>query len=182
MLPVTTIEVTRGVDFETLWVPDEEARDDGFTDNCEYEPIGAVSWNQVVEVSELEVEVFAELATTVTDADAFEAALAELEYENAPYWDLGGLELGVAAAVLALSAVGCVTCFSCRGHGGSSYPQIRLAADARLARVVDQCTLPSGCVVESDGEGLLWVCAPSLVEMFAFADELIALRNEFAPH
>lgn len=155
-------------------MPDRESVADGFTDNRDYVPLGTVDWTRVREVAALEHNVFEEIARDAADSDAFEDRLSDLEYDNVPVWDLESIELGVASCVFALNAVGCATSFSCRGHGGLAYPQVRLAGERTTVEPMLQEARNAGCGMNSDGEGLVWLYAPSMLEMCSFADLLVA--------
>jgi hypothetical protein len=174
LVPVTPVAVDHNVDLHACWLPGRTLVEDGFTDNRDYVPLRAIDWARVGEVCALEQEVFELIAHTVDDSGTFEARLSDLEYDNVPAWDLESIELGVASCVFALNALGCATAFSCRGHGGSGYPQVRLAVEGATVEPLLQEARSAGCGMSSDSEGLAWIYAPSMLEMCSFADLLVA--------
>lgn len=63
-----------------------------------------------------------------------------------------------------------MTCYSCPGPWRRGYPQIRFAAGADPAEKLRALVDEAKCGVHADDEGLLWVFAPSIIEMMHFAD------------
>lgn len=80
---------------------------------------------------------------------ALESALCELG--RVP---LESLELGVAGLVYAMSAAGCVTAASCRGHSKdgawSATPVVYFAAEESAARSLESLAKSAGCLFNID--------------------------------
>lgn len=161
------------LDVATLDPPTLAEVADGFTENRDFFPVAPRSLGALHEALADELATL-ELLAGESSPDEWEAALSEAEYESLAYHELEGLEFGVAGAVLALASTGCVTCYSCRGHGGGGYPQIRFAAGADLAEKLRALVDEAKCGMHIDEEGLLWVFAPSIIEMMHFADLVAA--------
>lgn len=129
-------------------------------------------------------------ATLIAAADAASATVDDFDVileQDLEDWQsllLGGLDIGVAGTVLALSAAGCATSTSCRGHHTgkpSPYevPEVVFWADIQRARAVREVAASTGCCFGVDDEGRASVWAPSVVEIMALAKELAARRETF---
>ncbi|MFB7881862.1 hypothetical protein [Brevundimonas diminuta] len=99
---------------------DEEAdagEDHGLEGNHLYRDIRTVGWDLVAAAIQAEAALFDRFRAS-TDMDAeYEAWRDELEEAETPEEDFYGLDLGVISAVLALSAIGAVTVWSCNAGG-----------------------------------------------------------------
>lgn len=158
----------------------------GFLDgNLQYEEFFAqATWDEAAEALAVErdlIQVADAQAATPPEFDA----LMDGELEDWQQIALSGLDGGVAAAVLALNAAGCLTTTSCRGHPGRygsdeghDFPRVRFMADAVRARVVRDAAVESGCGF-GVGPSFAEVFAPSLTEMTAFAERMLAARSAF---
>ncbi|MDP3115947.1 MAG: hypothetical protein Q8N19_02410 [Phenylobacterium sp.] len=127
------VEIVRQLDAARLASYDPEEADrgeeDGFYGNQHFRDLRGVAWDQVAEALIREAALFQRFS----DADDVddEAELYEEERGEAflPEDDLWGLDIGVIAATLALSAMGCTTVSSCNagGFGGqhvAAFPYI----------------------------------------------------------
>lgn len=127
------VEIVRQLDAASLasYDPEEADRgeDGGFYGNQHFRDLRGVAWDQVVEALGREAALFQRFSNA-DDVDE-EAELYEEERGEAflPEEDLWGLDVGVIAATLALSAMGCTTVSSCNagGFGGqhlAAFPYI----------------------------------------------------------
>jgi hypothetical protein len=98
--------------------------------------------------------------------------------------NIGSLDLGVAGAVLALSAAGCATLVSCSGHFGkgrwSSYPMIQFATDESHAPILLELAEAAGCGMTVSEQGLLEVWALSVEPILHLAELIISRSERFA--
>lgn len=160
-----------------------DAAGDYLDGNREYNPeLMEASWDEAIEALEIETDRISAAASAATVYEFDDLVDGELEdwQQNA----VCGIDVGVAAVVMALNAAGCVTSTSCRGHPGFAspdrdYPRIRVFADPDRGAVLAQAASATGCGLDVDdrGVGLLW--APSVQEMVALAGELISMRTRF---
>ena len=157
---------------------------DAFDGNRLYDStILETDWEDATEAIALETDLIAAADTASATADDFDAILEE-DLEDWQSLLLDGLDFGVAGTVLALSAAGCATSTSCRGHHTcrpSPYeiPEVVFWADIQRARVVRDAAATTGCGFGVDDEGRASVWAPSVIEMMALARELTARRATF---
>lgn len=162
----------------------EEALSDYLDGNREYEPgFMEASWDDASEALAVELGRLAVASATSRDGD-FEDAL-EGELEDWEAMAVAGLDVGVAAAVMALNAAGCLTSTSCRGHpgmagGGRNIPRIRFFAEPTRGSLVVESAVASGCGFEVDADGVGLIYAPSIEGTIALAEELLARRERFA--
>jgi hypothetical protein len=108
--------IERSVNTEALgWPESSRAAREGFYCNREYRDLRGCSWAEVDEVSDLENDIVRRLELSGTDFEqTMECVSEELDelYESG-YEGLWGLDIGVASAVLALSACRCIPFSSC---------------------------------------------------------------------
>ena len=127
-----------------VWL--DEVLADGVGDNLMYEDISGTAWPEVEAVILEEDELIRAAADRATDGDDFDRLVNyELEqrypgddFDDGPLSEFAGLDVGVMSAVAALSAAGCVTTTSCRGHRrhGEPSPLVRFATDEQRLPVV----------------------------------------------
>jgi len=98
---------------------------------------------------------------------------------------LGGLELGVAGLVYALSAVGCWPAASCRGHPNehawADHPVVYKACDSHRVSVLQPMVEAAGCGfgIDPSRPDLLFVEAKSIREMMSLAQLVVVVRKTF---
>ena len=92
-----------------------------------------------------------------------------------------GIDLGVASAVLALNAAGCVTTTSCRGGPGHqvAHPLIRVWADRLRGEILTNAARAAGCGLRVDEEGHATIEAPSVTETIGLGAALLERRLLF---
>jgi hypothetical protein len=178
-LPRIEVEIHYDIDWSALVEPTEQL-EILLPLNREYvsDLAAEATWELAAECLRFECEAVAEIAQEATDQDSFD----EAAFEDDAFVTLFGLELGVEAACVALSAAGCMTASSCRGHssGWSRFPVIVFVADRRRAALVEAVAREVGCGLQSDlSERTLELWAPSITEIQRLASRVIARRAEF---
>ncbi len=98
----------------------------GLMDNHYYASCFLVEWERVKLALKRERKFLARIDAVATDRRTFELAITE-------NLNTHGLEYGVAALTLALSAAGCATGTSCRGHEERQVPTVVSWADKKVA-------------------------------------------------
>ena len=168
-----------------IWLDDVSA--DGIGDNRMYEDLSGTEWSEVQAVIDEEAPLVRSAAQRATDADEFDQilnrTLAELypddNSDEGPLARFIALDAGVMSAVAALSAAGCVSTTSCRGHRrrGEPCPLVRFAADElRLTPILDAASR-AGCGLLLDEDGMLQLYAVDTLAFVAFARELLLRRD-----
>lgn len=179
-----------------LWIDDpglasglpapDEVEAAGFADgNDQYEDYFAqASWDEAAEALNVERDLI-RIADASASAPSEFDSLIDGDLEDWQQIALSGLDAGVATAVLALNAAGCVTTTSCRGHpgryandDGRDYPRVRFMADPARAMLVRDAAAISGCGFGVEPP-IVEVFAQSLTEMMAFAEAVLAARGAF---
>ena len=213
MIPRTQLELsTEFPEGHAFWVPrGDELGEEGFGCFRSTWLIRGVTVRETRDVMEAEaalVDLAAQVSTTSAEYDQVAAALETGELEELPrvvvesdayaraerfipgddVLTLGGLELGVAGAVHALSTVKCLPAARCRGHE-SSYawsdaPVIFVAANRHRASVLQELVRETNCGFNADParDGLLVVQAESVVEVMLLASAILQHRDEFVEH
>lgn len=142
-----------------------------------------------------DADEFDQLAKVLEEADAeglsdrlaTPAVLAAVGRYANDFPPLGGLDLGVAGLVHALSAVGCWPAASCRSHPGdrawTHRPAVFLAADRHRAHVLQRLVGEAGCGfgLDPSRENLLLIEAESIEDMINLANLVLRDRRAFVP-
>lgn len=179
-----------------LWIDDpalaaglpgpDEVEAAGFTDgNYQYEDyLAYTSWDEAAEALDVERDLIRSTDASATTPSDFDSTI-DGDLEDWQLIALNGLDAGVATAVLALNAGGCVTTASCRGHPGRyandhgrDSPRVRFMADPARATLVRNAAAATGCGFGVEPP-ILEVFAQSVTEMIAFAQALVAARGAF---
>jgi hypothetical protein len=168
-----------------LWLDDVSS--DGIGDNRAYEDLSGVEWPEVEAVVAEEDALLRRAAAQAADADEFDRLLdRELEdrypgddFDEGPLSPFIALDVGVISAVAALSASGCVSTTSCRGHrvSGEPSPLVRFTADERRLPVIQAAADHAGCGLLLDQDGMLQLYAADVLAFVAFARELLMRRE-----
>ena len=170
-----------------IWT--NEVTDEGIGDNRAYTDMTGADWSAVGQVIEAEatmLETAVANAVDATDFDRILGALMDVQYpgddiDEGPLSEFATLDVGVMAAVAALSAAGCVSTTSCRGHSdhGEPNPLVRFTADEnRLPLVRDACAR-SGSGLVLDPVGMLQLYAADTLTLLEFARRMVELRDRF---
>lgn len=183
MMPEADVDLRIDVDVRELRVLTADEVEYGWTINREYAYMGQLSWEEVRHVIEVESAALATADRRSATAEEFEQACEKLSDDLLE--DLGGLDLGAASAVTALSAAGFISAYSCRGHpagyrynGGSKHPAILTAADARHFEVLQPLLPSSACGAVVD-ERCLLIYARSVESFMALAKQLLSSADSF---
>lgn len=116
----------------------ERGEEDGLGGNQHYQDLRGVSWSQVAEVLHEEAALIARFeAAGDRDAEAEEFEDERLERDD-PLW---GLDVGVAGAAFALSALGAIPVGSCNaggfgGHHVARFPYVAFFAEPAIAPLI----------------------------------------------
>lgn len=146
--PVPIVREFDPVDLGAL--SDEEAdrgEDDGLQGNQQYQDLRGADWDDVQVALDAEAVLFTRFAAAADldeEAERYDEERGEAEL---PEDDLWGLDIGVAGATLALSALGAVTVSSCNaggfgGHHVSRFPHVAFflprSAAAEVLAIAEQ--------------------------------------------
>ena len=177
--PPSDLVIRREVDVAALAVLDDPSRaeDEGYLEgNRSYADLRGMNWGQVAAALQRERELIARLLAA-PDIDA-EAELIEEERLEAFEDPLFGLDVGVASATLALSAMGCTPFSSCNGAmlGGfhnASHPVVALYLPAEVvpAALAAARTAEAGLILDLEGRGRLY--AGQVEPMVRFAEAAV---------
>jgi hypothetical protein len=116
----------------------ERGEEEGLGGNQHYQDLRGLSWDQVAEVVEEEAALIARFeAAGDLDAEAEEFQDERLDGDDA----LWGLDVGVAGATFALSALGAFPIGSCNaggfgGHHVASFPYVAFFAEPAIAPLI----------------------------------------------
>ncbi|MDP9053917.1 MAG: hypothetical protein M3N93_06390 [Acidobacteriota bacterium] len=172
--PKFDIDIQRGVDAGKLGWPtkDETGPDSGFGCNRAYDDLTGRSWADAQTVFELERDLMSGIESEYEslDEESRETELLEAEMY------LDGLDLGVAATVIALSAAGCVPFSSCNAgaFGGDHQERYPLVAFYAPSNAVDLLlSAAAEAEIGLDGGDYLIAYADDIRKLSAFAWALI---------
>lgn len=171
----------------TVWL--DEVMADGVGDNLMYEDISGTSWQEVNAVIAEETDLIGSASLRAVDGDDFDriadADLRELcvadDFDEGPLAAFADLDVGVMSAVAALSASGCITTTSCRGHRarGEPSPLVRFAADEERLPLVRAAAVSAGCGLLLDDDGMLQLYAADVLAFIDFAREAMRRSEAF---
>ena len=122
------LEIVQEVDPERLAeIPHEELdqadESGGIVSNHMYEDLRLMTWEDVADAIRIEKSVFCRLAEAVDIISELRAFDDERFQEDDPSLALWGLDVGVAAATIAISAFGAVPIGSCNGGAFGDFHQ-----------------------------------------------------------
>ncbi len=168
------------------WI--EMGDDSGLGANHRYEDLRGMSWGLVQEAFVAEQAAISEYIVAGGDVDESPACDGDDERDD---WVLGeldplwGLDLGVASAVLALSAAGCVPFTSCNGgaFGGGhheKYPLVGFYLPSRLATLLPRIVAEAGVGLHQHGGGVFQVYANEIPAMMRFSESMLAHKMDFS--
>ena len=181
--PRFDVTIERRVVSEHLaWPASGEAMNEGTLGcNRSYVDLRRLTWLEARRVYSVEDVLLARIETSSTPNE--EHGLIEDElYEDAE--GIYGLDIGVASAVVALSAARCVPFSSCNGgaFGGchhESHPVVALFARPETTSLLVECAEEADCGLLSGEMGHLVVYANDIRNMRAFSTALIGRRSTF---
>jgi hypothetical protein len=189
MLPHFDVEVVVGAinpeHLRVIWV--DEVSEDGIGDNRLYIDLTGTDWSDIAPIIQVEEALIKVAAERAANADDFDRIIAEAlaaqypgdDIDEGPLSDFALLDAGVISAAAALSAAGCVSTTSCRGHNGTGepHPLIRFAADDLRLGYVREAAVLAGCGLLLDGGGMLQLFATNVLAFVAFAKALLEKRE-----
>jgi len=149
--------------------------------NRSYGDLRRLVWSEVTRVYNLERE----LVTAIEEANDPEEtydAIEEKLYEE--FDDLYGLDLGVAAAVVALSAGRCIPFSSCNagafgGFHHEIHPVVAFYARPKMSGLLLECAEEAGCGLQNGIGGHLIVYDKTILGVMAFAKAVSGRRKSF---
>lgn len=175
------VEICRNVEVEKLGWPapgaaGAEGMDSGFGGNRAYNDLRSFGWREARRVLDKELA----LITRISASDD-----PEVEYDeiNDDFYEddegLYGLDLGVAAAVVALSAARCIPFSSCNGgaFGGGHlelHPLVAFYARPAHLETLLSAADEAGCGLENGSNGCLVIFAGSIEALRTFAAGMIS--------
>lgn len=171
--------LVRVIDAQALAVPDvDAAAEDEFEGNAYYMDLRGFRLVDAASVLQKERSVVACWQES--------GVLPDLEEDDSGDDPLQHLDIGVASAVVALSAAGCVPFTSCNagafgGAHSASFPIVRFFAPANIVDLLLTCAEEAGVGLQLDGDGCVELSAEQIADMMNFADTLVArLRARIA--
>ncbi len=170
-----------------VWI--DEVAGEGIGDNRMYADMTGVGWSDVEEVIGAEAKLVSDAASRaggIADFDRIADQLLDEQYpgedlDEGPLSEFALLDVGVMAAVASLSAAGCVTTTSCRGHAqrGEANPLVRFSADGHRLPLIRAACTRSGCGLLLDHAGMLQLYAADVLALIDFAKQVLDLRDSF---
>lgn len=182
------LKIYRKVDFASLRQPELDtvlSEDAWWLPYRGYWPTWGATFEDAQRCLRWERELLERLSDRTKEAEdaLLDEALDELDAneEPNPSW---GFDLGMGAAVLALSSAGCATLVSCSGHFGEgrwiAFPMVQFAADEARASILLEAAESADCGMADSVQGLVEVWASRVEEILDFAEAVIARQARFA--
>ena len=140
-----------------------------------YIDMRGLTWEDACEALRLEQDI---LLRAEGDLAGAGEALSDDEY-----YALYGLDVGVTAAVVALSAASCAPFTSCNGGVGhhEAHPAIGFyCRKGRVRSLLNAAEVASCGLVNGEG-GFLVLYAASVAPLLLFAEELIGMKDQLKP-
>ncbi|MCV7067495.1 hypothetical protein H7H51_20645 [Mycolicibacterium farcinogenes] len=158
---------------------------DGFSIVRDYSPLIDITWDEAEDCVAAE-DRWLERAAGAPGPKQFDEILYAAPDEEAHDdfdWLFRSNDVGVAGLVLALSAAGYATYYSCRGHAGivgTRLPQVRFGTEPDRLRQLAPYVSRAGCGAVVDTDGLVTVYAQSVTEMHRLARLVVDDQAVFA--
>jgi hypothetical protein len=172
----TKIKTRQDVDPKALGWPSDNQASSGFWCNHCYEDLRGLSWQEARETLEAELS----LMLRINDSEDAVATMDEIadEFYEDPGLNPYGLDVGVAATVVALSALGCIPLSSCNGgcYGDfhhESYPLVVFCSKPKHVPDLIKAAKKAEVDLENDADGMLIVHTDDIVRLSEFARALI---------
>ena len=140
-----------------------------------YIDLRGLTWEDACETLRLERDT---LVREAGDISAVEESLSDEEY-----CAIHGLDIGVAAAVVALSAANCAPFSSCNGGVGhhEAHPCIGFYCRKGRVRTLLKAAEIAGCGLANGEYGFLVLYAQSVAPLLLFAEKLIGMKDQLKP-
>jgi hypothetical protein len=179
-----SIEIERKVDTEALAWPESYMceGDSGLGGNRGYMDLRRASWGDAARILAFENSLMMRLGTADDLTATLDTINDELYEDDEGLW---GLDIGVASAVVALSAARCIPCTSCNGgcfgdHHHENYPIVSFYAKPAWVPYLLAAAEEAEVGLINDDRGSILVYADNISSMMLFASALIARRKKFA--
>jgi hypothetical protein len=182
------VEIRQEVDPERLAeVPHEELdqadKTGGILYNHMYEDLRFVTWDDVADAIRIEKGVLsrlAEAAAVLSELRAFDDERSQEYDQSLALW---GLDVGVAAATIALSAFGATPIGSCNGgafgdfHQGK-HPYVAFYLPRELAGILQNIAIGAQIGLVGDYDGIVRIFSRRIDDMMKFAEALYDCRSD----
>jgi len=165
----------------------DEADETGYlAGNQMYQDLRGYSWGDVTAAVEAECRFIALLQA----ADDLDNEAQRIEDERLgcfePSDGLWELDIGVAAATIALSALGATTVGSCNagsfgGHHQARYPYVAFYVDANVAALILALAQAAGVGLRGDESGLAQIYGAGDLDLLRFAETALSSQGSNAP-
>jgi hypothetical protein len=189
-LRIADVDIRRDLDLsrlerlseEAAEIADEEGALDG---NQHYQDLSAASWEDVRDALEREatlIELFAG-ADNAADLESRFYGNCDPDDDRASLWNL---DVGVAAAVLALNALGAHTCSSCNGGAfdgvhAADMPCVRFFPGDASAEVLVRLAKAAGAgLIEDEGRAVLY--GRTVLDLQRFAVAALEMQSGADPN
>lgn len=178
--------VVRRLDVDRLAeVSDEDAEageEIGLEGNQIYSDLRWVNWGLVAKAIDHEAALFARFAAASSIEEEAERYATEIAAADSPDEDFVGLDVGVIAAVFALSAFGALTYSSCNagGFGGRhlrTVPVVEFYLPRTLATEVLEVAEAADVGLEQTADGLVHLYGAGDFDLHRFATILFARQG-----
>lgn len=170
---------------------DDEISDEGIGDNRLYFDTSGVEWASLPLILAEEREIIAAASQQAVGANDFDRSVGRVlaqRYPDDADDDTDGalrgfteIDLGVISAVAALSAAGCITTTSCRGHAlsGETHPLVRFTTSSDRLGLIRDSAESAGCGLLLDGAGMLQLYGTEVSHLMSFAQVMYNKRGKF---
>lgn len=184
------VEIEVRVDIASLDWPErgDAGEDSGLGCNRHYADFRGVGWRAVAAMISAEkgfVDRVSSARNMAAECSALNEELFEEEEQNG-YHSLWGLDLGVASAVLALSAARCIPFSSCNagafreGHHAEGYPLVAFFVRPQMATIIIDCANKVGVGLRQDQHGVVHVYGRRVEDLLAFAGAIYDARRQIS--
>jgi hypothetical protein len=176
------VEVVHDVDPNQLGWPGDRPEDVGFTGNRDFVDMRFLTWSDAEEALKEERQLVARVEATASTEDELDEILEEL-LEDPGY--LEGLDIGVAAAVIALASSGNIPFSSCNGgafggHHHEWHPLIALYVRPGTYEELLKCAKTANVGFSNGSNAEAVIYAADIRAMLKFAELLITNRDLFS--
>lgn len=185
------VEIRRDMDEAKLaQISDDELEDaeseGSIAGNNAYQDLRGFSWRDIDATLSLECSIIERLKA----APDLESAVRDFEEARTRSIDdhdaLYNLDVGVAAGVVALSAIGAVPISSCNagafgGHHTATYPYIAFLIDGERMQDVIHCAEVANVGLKTDASGIPQIFSNGDECFIRFAEAALALHHKQAP-
>jgi hypothetical protein len=181
--PTFDVDITREIVLNELgWpAPGDASDESGLGCNREYADLRRLGWKVAKNVHAAEGELIERLERAEDPAAEYDKINDEAGEDGS---DLLGLDIGVAAVVASLSAVGCVPFTSCNGgayghHHHEAYPLVAFFAKPWMADLLLGAAADSGIGLANQTGGCVVAYADDIRRLRAFAEIMISRSSLF---